>query len=109
MRSYLALSLLLVVACGPSTPAVPAVTCDNAQTQVGSGSCDIVGPSGSMLCSDGNFYEIDCQDDGTCTCSENGMITMSLFVTGQTSGYCATFDVSLLHSLSVDCGWNLNP
>jgi len=36
------------------------------------------------------------------------MITMSLFVEDG-AGYCATFDASLFHSLSVDCGWNLNP
>jgi DNA-directed RNA polymerase alpha subunit len=105
MRSLLALSLLLVAACGPSTPTGPAVTCPDVQLETAAGSCDLVG---TQQCSDGNFYEIDCQDDGTCTCSENGMITMSLFVEDG-SGYCATFDASLFHSLSVDCGWNLNP
>ncbi len=106
MRSLLAPLLPLVVACGPSTPTAPAVTCANVQPEVTAVSCDLVGEN---QCSDGNFYEIDCGDDGTCTCSLNGNDVSSFIAEEVTSGYCATFTVSLLNSLSVGCGWNLNP
>jgi hypothetical protein len=94
------------MACGPSTPPAPAVTCSNVQPEVSAESCDLVGED---QCSDGNFYEIDCVDDGTCTCSLNGIGVTSFIAEDVPSGYCATFSVSLFHSLSVGCGWNLNP
>jgi hypothetical protein len=107
MRSLLVLFVPFVVACGPSTPAAPPVTCPNVQQpETAAGSCDLVGEN---QCSDGNFYEIDCQDDGTCTCSQNGTYVTSFVAEDEPSGYCATFTPSLFHSLSVGCGWNLNP
>ena len=88
-----------------SQPVGPAVTC-SMQVQAASGSCDLIA---AQPCSDGQFYEIDCQDDGACTCVENASPTMSFNASTQPAGYCATFDASLAHDLGTKCGWNLNP
>ncbi len=67
------------------------------------GECDLVANS---QCSDGHIYEIDCGDDGTCTCSVDGIQQMSILQT-ETTGFCTGFSIAQLQTLSADCGWDL--
>ncbi len=96
----------LVVACGPSQDLGPAVTCSDVALTTDTGSCSLISNS---PCSDNAIYEIDCQDDGTCTCAMNGNIAMSVIASDNASGFCATVTTSAFHDLAADCGWNLNP
>jgi hypothetical protein len=103
-------SLFVVVfgfaACGPTQTLGPSITCSDVTASNQDGECDLVF---NQQCSDQHFYEIDCGDDATCSCSRDGQQTMSIFASDQTSGFCSGFDVSELHTLAADCGWNINP
>ena len=97
--------LFFVLGCSVQQDLGPAVTCPDVSASNNAGECDIVANS---PCSDTAIYEIDCGDDGTCTCARNGMYSTSVIASDQASGYCDGFDVSRLHDLAADCGWNLN-
>jgi hypothetical protein len=98
--------LLFAIACGPSQDLGPAVTCSDVKLVNSTGSCSLVANS---ACSDGSLYEIDCQDDSTCTCTMNGSIGKSIIASNSPSGFCANVSASSLHDLGAKCGWNLNP
>jgi len=98
--------VLVVVACGPSQDLGPAVTCSDISFTNNGTSCDFDEPS---VCSDQQAYSIDCQDDATCTCSQNGHPITSIIASHSPSGYCASVDASSFHDLAAKCGWNLNP
>ncbi len=107
MRSLMVwLSCGALAACTASTTLPPAVTCPTPTVDLAPGSCDLVF---AQQCSDSNFYEINCQDDSTCTCLQNGSNPTSILASDQTAGFCSGFSVSMVHDLSVKCGWNLNP
>jgi len=99
--------VVALVACTTPTATGPVVTCPGIAVDNQNGECDLVSNS---ECSDDNFYEIDCGDDATCTCSENGnTVNQPVFVTDQASGFCATLSVNDLNSISQLCGLNLQP
>ncbi len=106
------LILLSLVACGPTQNLGPAVTCTNVSVVNASGECDLVA---NEPCSDTSIYEIDCGDDSTCSCIENGVPGTSFLASNQTSGFCASFDATKLHDLATNCiaqdgtHWNINP
>jgi hypothetical protein len=104
-RLVVASSGVMIIACGPSQDLGPAITCSDVSVSNQSGECDLVA---NKQCSDGSFYEIDCGDDATCSCIENGSPASSIFASDQSSGFCASFDVSQFHDLAAKCGWNLN-
>ena len=91
-----------VVACTTSTTLPPAVTC-NATLQTMPGvSCDFT--TNNQPCSDGQVYEIDCQDDGTCSCSIEGVSVVDFIADNDImSGYCATVTMSDYAKLSQQC------
>jgi len=97
---------VLLVACGPSQDVGPAVTCSNVSLTTNPGSCSLVA---NAPCSDSSLYEVDCQDDGTCTCTKDGNIVSSIIASDSPSGFCASVTTSSLHDIGVKCGWNLNP
>ncbi len=90
-----------VIACS-SGPSTPVVTCSNVTASASPGGCSLVAQT---ACSDGIFYEIDCQDDGTCTCTQDGM-PGTAFIT--TPNICTNLDTSKLHDLGTQCAWNLS-
>ena len=114
MRRSASLLIVAAVACGPSVQLGPLVTCPNVIVANNAGECDLV-TTNNQVCSDQQTYEINCGDDGTCTCVINGVIDGSpVFVSDQTSGFCATLTVSMYHSIAAMClqpgttGENLN-
>ena len=101
-----ALFALALVACGPSQDLGPAVTCPDMTFTNNGTDCGFVEPT---ACSDGSSYEINCEDDSTCTCTFNGFLQKSIIASNSTSGFCASESVSSLHDVAAKCGWNLNP
>ena len=104
--SLLASLALFLLACGPSVPLADPVTCPSVALSSQNGGCDLVA---DQQCSDGSFYEINCGDDGTCTCFQDTTYVKSFLDGNAAAGYCASFDATKLHELSVKCGLNLNP
>jgi len=98
------LGAIFLAACGPSKDNGPQITCPAIDATNTDGECDLVS---NEQCSDGHFYEIDCGDDATCTCTIDGNQTMSIFASDQTSGFCTDFSTALLETLASDCGWNI--
>jgi hypothetical protein len=100
-------ALLFVFALGCSSQNLgPAITCsDIAFTNSGT-DCSFVEPTD---CSDGQAYGIECQDDATCTCLENGQAVTAFIASNTPTGYCANVTASSLHDLAKQCGWNINP
>ena len=107
MRSLLLLVFGALVACMASTTLAPPVTCPAIDVTQQNGECDLVA---TQKCSDNSFYEINCGDDSTCTCIQNGnLFGQPVLASDMTVGYCATLDASKLNQISVLCGLNLNP
>jgi hypothetical protein len=106
MKAGVLFLVVLGVACGPSQDLGPAVTCSDVSLTTDTGSCSLIANS---ACSDGQLYEIDCQDDSTCTCTENGSIGASIIASNSPAGFCASVTTSAFHDLAAKCGWNLNP
>jgi hypothetical protein len=106
MKAGAFLVAIAVAACGPDQDLGPAVTCSDVSLTGDTGSCSLIT---NAPCSDSNIYDIDCQDDGTCTCDVNGNLSMSVIASDSPSGFCAGVTTASLHSLAADCGWNLNP
>lgn len=103
--------VLAAVACAVQVQLEPAVTCPVTLNKA-PGACDFV----TTQCSDGNFYAISCQDDGTCSCSINNSVASSFLAADGTTSYCSTItDTSKFHELGTSCtdtqglGLNLNP
>lgn len=96
---------LAVVACGPSQDLGPAVTCADIVYSNSGADCGFDEPS---VCSDSHAYSVDCQDDSTCTCSQDGHPITAIIASGSTSGFCASVTASSLHDLAAKCGFNLN-
>ena len=96
---------LVVVACGPSQDLGPAVTCSDITFANNGTDCGFEEPG---VCSDTHAYAIQCEDDGTCTCAQDGHLVLSIIASDSPSGYCASLSDSSLHDLSAKCGWNLN-
>jgi hypothetical protein len=104
---------LVVVGCTAQTQLGPAVTCPDVVLTTSPNGCDLVA---NQQCSDTFFYEIDCQDDSTCTCVQSGTVTGSMLASSMTYGFCATLDPSQMHDLATRCidpksglPWNINP
>ena len=100
-------------ACTAQVALEPPVTCPAVSLNKAPGACDLVT---SQQCSDGNFYTISCQDDGTCSCSINNNVTSSFLIADQTTTFCSTMnDTSTFHDLGTHCtdpqglALNLNP
>jgi hypothetical protein len=104
--------LIVSIGCAVQTQLGPAVTCPDVVLSTSPGGCDLVS---NQICSDGFFYEVDCQDDGTCSCVQSGSVTGSMLAADVASGFCATLDASQMHDLASRCldknglGWNINP
>lgn len=105
------LIFLSLAACGPTENLGPAITCSDVSLVNASGECDLVA---SKQCSDGSFYEIDCGDDSTCSCIQNGVPATSFLASNQTVGFCASLDATKFHELATNCiasdntHWNIN-
>ena len=106
------LSLVVVVsACTASVTLGPPITCSSITLTNTNGECDLVP---TQQCSDGNFYEVDCGDDGSCTCSFNGVAGSAVLASDQMAGFCATLTVAMMHDIAAKCadpnhaGDNLN-
>ncbi len=98
---------LIVAACGPTVVLPDPVTCPSIKVSQNSGECDLVA---DQLCSDNLFYEVNCGDDSTCTCIQDGNLYGQPVLAGNmTSGFCAKLDASQLHHIAALCGLNLNP
>ncbi len=100
-----ALLFLFALGCSSSQNLGPPVTCTMTFTSA-NGSCTF---DPAQPCSDGNFYTIDCQDDSTCSCDQNGTPVTSIIASNMPSGYCATIDATSVHDIAAKCGWNINP
>jgi len=97
---------VLFVACGPSQDLGPAVTCSDIVFSNNGTDCGFDEPG---VCSDNHAYGINCQDDATCTCAQDGHLIKSIIASNSSSGYCANVTASALHDLAAKCGWNINP
>jgi hypothetical protein len=94
----LLLSACAIIACTSSVTLSPPVTCPSVTVNNVNGECDLVV---SGQCSDGNFYEINCGDDSTCTCIINGNLDGSpILVSDQSFGFCAGLTASMFHDLA---------
>jgi hypothetical protein len=96
---------VLCVECGPSQDLGPVVTCSDITYANNGTECGFDEPG---VCSDGHAYGVNCQDDSTCTCAQDGHIDSAVIASNATSGFCASITKDSLHDLAAHCGFNLN-
>ena len=99
------LFVVAFVACGPSQNLGPPVTCADIVYSNNGTDCGFDEPS---ACSDGHAYSVDCQDDSTCTCSQDGHPITAIIASNSPSGFCANVTASSLHDLAAKCGWDVS-
>lgn len=103
-----------IFACAAQNPLGAAVTCPAVSLQKAPGACDFVA---TQVCSDSHFYALSCQDDGTCTCTQDSNNWNSFLAADNTTTYCSSInDTSQFHVLATNCvdpqsglGLNVNP
>ena len=111
MKMRLVAAFVWLFACTASVALGPQITCSGVQLNSDGSNCNLV-PTGA--CSDGHFYEVDCADDATCTCTVDGQVGIPIIASDQTAGYCATLTVAMMHEIAAQCadpyhtGDNLN-